>query len=67
MLHQSMSARVVKARIEREAQAYGRLIRDEEWTLELAHQCLLQAQANKLDLFMIAGLAMAIACFQCSE
>ena len=63
MAHQSMSSRVVQARIDREAQAYAEFIRDGRWTLEHAHHAL---RNDNLDLFQIAGLAKAIACFQCN-
>lgn len=65
MLTQSMSGMAAQQRIDKEAQAYGRLIRDEMFTLSEAHSMLI-AKDSGLDLFGIAGLAKAIACFQCS-
>ena len=70
--HQSMSARTAQAKIDVEAQNFGALIRDGHWTLEHAHQVLVDGAAKTpglrgLNLFEIAGLAKAIACFQCSE
>ncbi|MDF3837115.1 hypothetical protein P3W85_29790 [Cupriavidus basilensis] len=66
MAHQSISARAVQARIDKAAQEYGALIRDDHWTLQHAHDVLIHADRDGLDLFKIAGLAKAIACFQCS-
>ncbi len=67
MAHQSMSARAVQSRIDKAAQAYAALIRDDHWTLQHAHDVLIHADRDGLDLFSIAGLAKAIACYQCSE
>lgn len=67
MKHQSMSARAAQARIDKAAREYGALIRDEHWTLQHAHDVLIHADRDSLDLFGIAGLAKAIACYQCSE
>lgn len=64
MVHQSMSAQAVQSRIDKEAQKYGAMIRDEHWTVAHAHDVL---TGDKLNLFQIAGLAKAVACFQCSE
>lgn len=71
-MHQSMSARTAQAKIDVEAQNYGAMLRDEHWTLEHAHQVLSDGVNRTpglrgLNLFQIAGLAKAIACFQCSE
>lgn len=63
MIQQSMNAKEAQYRIDREAQKYGELIRDEIWTLQYAHNELMN---GNLSLFRIAGLAKAIACFQCS-
>lgn len=67
MAHQSMSSRAVQARIDKAAQEFGALIRDDHWTLQHAHDVLMHADREGRDLFTIAGLAKAIACFQCSE
>lgn len=67
MAHQSMSDRAVQARIDGAAREYAALIRDDHWTLHHAHDVLIHADRDGLDLFKIAGLAKAIACFQCSE
>lgn len=71
-IHQTMSARAAQARIDRAAQEFGAMIRDEHWTLEYAHQRLREIDGapgtrGSLNLFQIAGLAKAIACFQCSD
>lgn len=63
-IHQTMSAQAAQKRIDREAQNFAGFLRDEHWTLEHAHQVL---RESNLDLFKTAGLAKAIACFQCSE
>lgn len=64
MVHQSMSAFAVQKLIDKEAQNYGAMIRDEHWTLAHAHDVL---RGDNLDLFKLAGLAKAIACFQCTS
>ena len=66
MIHQSMSAKSADVRINQEAQKYGLLIRNEEWTLEYAGKVLADLDKHNLDLFQIAGLAKALICFQCS-
>lgn len=66
MIHQSMSASAVQRKIDTAAQTYGALIRDETWTLQHAHEALIDADKHGLDLFQVAGLAKAIACFQCT-
>ncbi|MBR8221269.1 hypothetical protein [Burkholderia ambifaria] len=38
-----------------------------EWTLEYAHHVLTHPDENSMNLFEIAALAKAIACFQCSD
>ncbi len=63
MAHQSMSGRSAQVRIDQETEQYAVLIRNDQWTLEQAHQ---ELRNPKLDLFKTAGLAKAIACFQCS-
>ncbi len=63
-IHQSMSGRAAQKRIDAEAQNYGLMLRDEHWTLQHAHDVL---KGDRLNLFQIAGLAKAIACFQCDE
>ncbi|VWC52662.1 hypothetical protein BLA23254_08050 [Burkholderia lata] len=67
VLQQTMSARAVQLRVDAEAQRYGELIRDQTWSLEHAHYVLTHADQEKLDLFAVAGLAMAIAWYQCSD
>lgn len=63
MAHQSMSGREAQSRIDQRAQAYAALIQSDVLTLQDAHQ---QLVTGNLDLFQIAGLAKALACFQCS-
>lgn len=63
MIHQSMSGRAAQARIDTAAGEYARLISAGTWTLAHAHEML---RDGGLNLFQIAGLAKAIACFQCS-
>ena len=65
-MHQSMSGKSAQKRIDAAASKYAYLIKDEVWSFEYAHKLLANVD-NKLDLFEIAGLAKAIACFQCSE
>lgn len=65
-IEQTMSGRDAQARIDREALNFTDMIRDEHWTLEYAHQRL-RNDNGRLNLFQMAGLAKAIACFQCSE
>ncbi|HBN6129049.1 TPA: hypothetical protein L3M38_004080, partial [Clostridioides difficile] len=55
-----MSARAVQLLVDAEAQRYGELIRDQTWSLEHAHYVLTHIDQEKLDLFSVAGLAMAI-------
>lgn len=64
-VHQTMSARLAQEHIDKHAQKFGALILNEEWDLEHAHSVLAEPDKNGLDLFAIAGLAKAIACFQC--
>lgn len=63
MADQSMSEQEVQRRIDDAARTYDAFLREDVWTLEYAHSVL---RENKLDLFHTAGLAKAIACFQCS-
>jgi hypothetical protein len=67
LLNQTMSARAVQLLVDAEAQRYGELIRDQTWSLEHAHYVLTHIDQEKLDLFSVAGLAMAIAWYQCSD
>ena len=66
MLHQTMSGRKAQELIDCSAQRYAQLIRDEKLSLSDAHVALTNPGREELDLFQIAGLAKAIACFQCS-
>jgi hypothetical protein len=66
-LHQSISYLAVKTRTKTEAQKFGEKIKSGELSLENAHLLLINPDVQKLNLFQIAGLAQAIACFQCSE
>lgn len=63
MTHQSMSGKDAQTRIDAETQRYAQQIRGEALSLADAHSLLM---TGNLDLFQIAGLAKAIACFQCS-
>lgn len=65
MPDQTMSYFAVKQRSKSRARVYGKKILAGELTLESAHKMLINPDANHLDLFDIAGLAQAIACFQC--
>jgi hypothetical protein len=65
MAQQTMSGRSAQARIDLAAERYSHALMEDEWTLEHAHYVLTHADQEKLDLFDIAGLAKAIACFQC--
>lgn len=62
-MHQQMSGREAQKRIDKHAQNYAQFLADEHWTLEHAHHVL---KTDNLSLFQIAGLAKAIACFQCA-
>ncbi|WP_060074077.1 hypothetical protein [Burkholderia cepacia] len=66
MAHQTMSGRSAQARIDLAAERYTALIMEDTWTLERAHYVLTHVDQEKLDLFDVAGLAKAIACFQCT-
>jgi hypothetical protein len=63
MNHQTMSGRAVQEKIDEAAQTYAAFIRQGVWTLEHAHA---ELRNNERDLFHTAGLAKAIACFQCT-
>lgn len=65
MANQTMSGRSAQARIDLAAERYIDLLMNDEWTLEHAHHVLTHIDQHKLDLFDVAGLAKAIACFQC--
>lgn len=68
IIHQTMSGQAADARIKKEAQKYAEKIATGYWTLESAHmQLRMGADGGTMSLFQIAGLAKAIACFQCSE
>jgi hypothetical protein len=62
-MNQSMSYAKVKELCKEHAMKFGARIQSGEITLEQAHKMM---QEDKLDLFQVAGLAQAIACFQCS-
>ena len=64
MLHQTMSGVAAQWQIEAACQKYAMEIRDERLTLEAAHKLLAE---KSMSLFEIAGLAKAIACFQCTK
>lgn len=61
---QTMSVEAANKRIDREAKRYEVMLREQYWSLEHAHDVL---RNHNLSLFQIAGLARAIACFQCSD
>jgi hypothetical protein len=65
MQQQTMSTRSAQAKINVQAERYIHLLMEGEWTLEYAHHVLTHIDENHLDLFEVAGLAKAIACFQC--
>lgn len=65
-MEQSMSYMAVKERSKAEALKFAAKINAGEVTLEQAHKMLMAPDENHLNLFEIAGLAQAIACFQCS-
>lgn len=60
----SMHPSRVQAQANDEFNNYYGLLAVGHWTLEHAHS---QLTGGNLSLFQIAGLAKAIACFQCSE
>lgn len=60
-----MSGQAAQQRIDKAAQKYAERFRSGEWTLEVAHKMLREVDGRTL--FETAGLAKAIACFQCSE
>lgn len=64
-LEQTMSSVEAQRRIDLAADGYCKKFLSGEWTLFDAHENLCHSYAD-LDLFQIAGLAKAIACFQCS-
>jgi len=64
-MKQSMSGREAQRRIDAEAAKYARLFQDGTKTLEDAHKHLCTVVASA-SLFRIAGIAKAIACFQCT-
>lgn len=64
-IQQTMSGKSAQKMIDASAQKFATLIVNEEWTIEFAHSVLLAPDKHGLDLFNIAGLAKAIACFQC--
>ncbi|WP_434716361.1 hypothetical protein [Paraburkholderia sp. A3RO-2L] len=66
MAHQTMSAVAVQSRIDVECEKYTKRIDSGELTLSHAHTVLTNSDAYNMDLFKIAGLAKAFACFQCS-
>lgn len=66
-IHQTMSGRAAQKLIDSSAQKYAMLIANEEWSIDYAHSVLRAPDKHGLDLFSIAGLAKAIACFQCVE
>jgi hypothetical protein len=59
-----MKAATVDELVTRERESFLGYLRDGPWTLEYAHQ---QLRAPSLDLFAVAGLAMAIAEVQCED
>lgn len=61
MIQQTVSGQKVQAKIDKEAQIYASLLASEAWSLETAR---MQLRNGTLDLFQLAGLAKAIACFQ---
>jgi hypothetical protein len=61
-----MSGRSAQAQIDLATERYSHLLMEDEWTLEYAHQVLAHIDAHHIDLFEVAGLAKAIACFQCA-
>jgi hypothetical protein len=66
-MQQSMSGQAVQKKIDVQAQKFANRFNSGTWTLNHAHSVLQDADKHELDLFQIAGLAKAIACFQCSE
>lgn len=64
MIHQTMSGMAAQKKIDAAAQQYAANIGNEIWTLQHAHEVLIDADKHGLDLFQVAGLAKAIACFQ---
>jgi hypothetical protein len=65
MIHQTMSGAECQRKIDAACQKFAMEIRDERLTLCDAHKML--NSSRELDLFSTAGLAKAIACFQCSN
>lgn len=65
-MHQTMNGKSAQKRIDEHAQRYAGKFISNEWSLAYAHEMLKAPDAHKLDLFQIAGLAKATACFQCS-
>lgn len=65
MTRQTMNAGIAQRKIDAHCKQYRDLIQDEHWTLEHAHDVLKNADRDGLNLFHIAALAKAIACFQC--
>ena len=63
MAYQSMSGAVAQKRIDEAAQKFARQIADEVLSLSDAHEML--RISKTMSIFEIAGLAKAIACFQC--
>jgi hypothetical protein len=66
-MEQSMSGQAVQQKIDVQSKKFANRLSGGTWTLNDAHNVLLDADKHELDLFQIAGLAKAIACFQCSE
>ena len=62
MATQTTSGAYAQAKIDAAFAGYCKLIRDDVWTLSFAHTRLADTSMN---MYEIAGLAKAIACFQC--
>lgn len=65
-MNQSMSYAAVSSKVKKAAQEYGKQIQAGTLTLDVCQDMVSQPDKYSLDLFQIAGLAMATACFQCS-